>query len=171
MMPAILLTLISRTQTLVVENNRGQVACPRPRRASPIHENLTARHPRSVGCGRGNVASTHVGGEVARTAPRNSFDGAGARRGRVRERQDPPVIRRGPSTIRRSHAGAVSRDELPVASSRAAAGARGGQKRRRRSDRGSSAAPLALVPTYPGDERLFRDRNSTGYPRTCRFGV
>jgi GT2 family glycosyltransferase len=163
MMPALLLTVLSRTQTLLLENNPGAETL----RLDPY---------------AGHIANTAPSGAVAPAAappqlpPITTWEGF-----RIRWKGYGPwdLLRRGvrkllpPSTPVDSAPESLRlTDERTIAQlralswllgnlDRAAACREAVQKRRKRSDREIfERFPLYLVPTYPGDHALF---NSPGF--------
>jgi len=148
LMPAVLLTFLSRMQTMLVDNNPGGA--------------LLAVDPYA-----GSIANT-----AAPRAPAAALRSAGERRGVASTLRR--MARRGASRIGRLLLAGPGRSQLPVltdertvAQVRAlsdvlahleeAADSRADvQRRRRRPDREIlERFPLYLVPTYPGDEELF----------------
>ncbi len=158
MMPAIMLTLLARTQALVVENNPGggvlaldPYAGHIANTAGPQVERPAEEPPRRPPLARRLRAAWRDHGALGfgRRAARKLFRGGSA----------VPFAWRTPTiTDERTQAqfrvqSFLLRHLQESAKSRAAV-----QKRRARSDRDIFARfPLALVPTYPGDESLFAD--------------
>jgi GT2 family glycosyltransferase len=157
LMPAVLLTLVHRTQTLLVENNLGTEILALDPYAGMLANTATGKPP------------------VLRRAPAPAAESLSEKWRRYGGRD---LLRRGlrkavrsilPSFILDDGSAHVPRlvDERTIAQFRAihhllanldgaAASRRRVQARRKRGDREIfERFPLALVPTYPGDEELF----------------
>lgn len=154
-MPAILLTFLARTQALVVENNPGGAlltldpyAGHIANTAAPAGASSAAAYPKlSL---RQKVAAYGLGQTIAR----------GVRKARRMLRPAPvPAAWRTPTLVdERTQAQFRVLHYLLGHLAAAADARRAIQKRRARSDRDIfQRFPLALVPTYPGDARLFAD--------------
>ncbi len=164
-MPAVLLTLASRTQTMLVKNNRSTGTLT----VNP-YDGLIANTPR--GAGRGVANSPHRQGSLKdliagvsdrwrtygpfgflRRAPVMSWNLL-RRLTRVRSAREHPILtdQRTISQLRAQQWILTHLDE--AASKRALV-----QQRRKRSDAEIfERFPLAVVPTYPGDQDLFASR-------------
>jgi GT2 family glycosyltransferase len=160
--PAILLTLLSRTETLMAEHNPGGGAL----REDPYRSPSSAAMPTSPGFDRERPAEglwarmrRHGLREASRRAVRKlgrRLAGEGGASGAVGPGATPATpILSDPRTVAQWRAVASVLGSLDLL-----AGERDRvQERRRRSDREIfERFPLWLVPTYPGDERLFASR-------------
>jgi hypothetical protein len=164
MMPAILLTFLSRTQSLVIENNPGGgVLTVDPYAGHIANTAARSRRPPPERPGHRAGREAELAAEVA---------GVRHRRARsARRAQAGAQCRRWPGAVAVPYAWRMPTltDERTQAQFRvlhfllghlgdAASARRAVQKRRARSDRDIfQRFPLALVATYPGDARLFAD--------------
>jgi GT2 family glycosyltransferase len=164
MMPAILLTFLSRTQSLVVENNPGGAVLTVDPYAGHI-ANTAAVISASVAAGSSVVApvakpsliqkwQAYGTVELARRALRKAWRSVG-----VGDTATVPYAWRMPTlTDERTQAQFRVLHFLLGHLGEAASARRAVQRRRARSDREIfQRFPLALVATYPGDARLFAD--------------
>lgn len=164
MMPAILLTLISRTQTLVVENNPGgrllaldpydghiaDTARTSPRGAA---DPVTPVAPVVPQLSLAEKWRAYGPAEFVRRGWRKAWSGAGAKGSPSDPAWATPTINDDRTQAQFRVMNFLLRHLEAAAGARAVV-----QKRRQRSDREIfSRFPLVLVPTYPGDDRLFRD--------------
>ena len=155
MMPAVMLAFLSRTQSLIVENNPGGALLSLDPYAGHIADTATQARPAAAVAAPGES----LGEKWRRFGPREF-----ARRG---TRKAMRLLRGEPAPVDRAWATPVLEDSRTQAQLRAvsfllrhldaAAAMRARtQARRRRSDAEIFRRfPLAVVPTYPGDEALF----------------
>jgi hypothetical protein len=165
MMPAILLTFLSRTQSLVIENNPGGGVLTVDPYAGHIANTAAAIAPTAAGAGPVIAPAAKLSlrqkwqaygtVELARRAVRKLARSVGGGPGAVAV----PYAWRMPTlTDERTQAQFRVLHFLLGHLGDAASARRAVQKRRARSDRDIfQRFPLALVATYPGDARLFAD--------------
>lgn len=157
MMPAILLTFMARTQTLVVENNPGGSVLGLDPYSGHI-ANTAGRDPGAAAPAPAPMSwmekwRLYGAKEFCRRALRKARRQLSATGPGIDPAWATPAITDERTQAQFRVMSFLLRHLDSAAASRAAV-----QKRRRRSDREIfTRFPLALVPTYPGDERLFAD--------------